>query len=60
MIDRQKVLQRLMAELAKGFGPRFQGLILCGSEAKGEARGDHDEAFGVRRHMALPPLIADG
>lgn len=42
MLDRNMLLSKLKERLSKAFGPRFRGLILFGSEARGDARPDSD------------------
>ena len=42
IIHRDRFLQGLKRELAASFGSRFKGLILFGSEARGDARPDSD------------------
>jgi predicted nucleotidyltransferase len=46
-MDRAKLLERVKAGLSQAFGPRFRGLLLFGSEARGTARPDSDIDFLV-------------
>jgi len=41
-MERSELLQRVKAALRDAFGERFKGLILYGSEARGEADPDSD------------------
>ena len=41
-MDRNELLSRLKAPLAEAFGDRLRGVILYGSEARGEAAPDSD------------------
>jgi predicted nucleotidyltransferase len=41
-MDRTILLERVKAGLSQAFGPRFRGLLLFGSEARGTARPDSD------------------
>ncbi|MEW6261719.1 MAG: nucleotidyltransferase domain-containing protein [Thermodesulfobacteriota bacterium] len=41
-MDREAFLRRVKALLAEAFGERLQGVVLYGSEARGEAQPDSD------------------
>jgi len=41
-MDRDELLRRIKAPLAEAFGERLKGVVLYGSEARGEARADSD------------------
>jgi len=41
-VDQLSVLKRIKAALAVTFGSRFRGVVLYGSEARGEAASDSD------------------
>jgi len=41
-MDRDELLKRIKAPLAEAFGERLKGVVLYGSEARGEARADSD------------------
>jgi predicted nucleotidyltransferase len=41
-VDQISVLKRIKAALAAAFGSRFRGIVLYGSEARGEASADSD------------------
>jgi predicted nucleotidyltransferase len=41
-MDRVVLLARIKEGLSRVFGPRFRGLILYGSEARGDSRKDSD------------------
>lgn len=42
MMIRQAVLKRCKATLSNHYGPRFRGLVLFGSAARGQATADSD------------------
>ena len=41
-MDRHELLTRIRAALQNAFGERLEGVVLYGSEARGEARPDSD------------------
>lgn len=41
-MDRDELLARIKTRLAKAHGPRLKGVVLYGSEARGEAEPDSD------------------
>ncbi|MEW6267313.1 MAG: nucleotidyltransferase domain-containing protein [Thermodesulfobacteriota bacterium] len=41
-MDREQFLKKVRALLAEAFGDRLQGVVLYGSEARGEAQPDSD------------------
>ena len=47
MMERNELLRRVKSLLRTAFGERFQGVILYGSEARGEAASDSDIDFLV-------------
>jgi len=42
VVNRDELLQEMKARLAAAFGSRLRGLVLYGSEARGEATEDSD------------------
>jgi uncharacterized protein len=46
-MDRQELLRQIKQRLQAAYGPRLKGLVLYGSEARGEARPDSDYDFLV-------------
>ena len=46
-MDRQDLLRQIKQRLQDAYGPRLKGLVLYGSEARGEARPDSDYDFLV-------------
>ena len=46
-MDRQDLLRQIKQRLQEAYGRRFRGLVLYGSEARGEARPDSDYDFLV-------------
>jgi len=47
IMDRQDLLREVKQRLQEAYGQRFKGLVLYGSEARGEARPDSDYDFLV-------------
>jgi len=41
-MDRDDLLQRIKHDLAEAYGPRLRGVVLFGSEARGDAEPDSD------------------
>ena len=41
-MDRDELMKRMKQSLAEAFGDRLRGIVLYGSEARGDARDDSD------------------
>jgi len=47
MMDREELLREIKTRLSAAYGERLKGVVLYGSEARGEAREDSDYDFLV-------------